>query len=227
MGSDHTRSLGIRFILRHSLIPIAYLAILFQVIIPPLKISGHQSAWSLLMPTLMISPPLLALLVVIVGRAGPIKNWCVSLLMFLFYPALVLNHDRIALLDYMREGRLPSLWMTLLLNAILAIFTLKFVVKMTPRTCPDCQKRTVIPLMRLFKNEQRSSNTSWCASCGGKYWKDQEGNWRAEQRTTWLDGPKTSPTLKGMTASPGGRPELSETADRPLGRQAANELHPS
>src|SRR5258708_2453439 len=112
MGADHSRSLGIRFLLRHSLIAIAYLVILFKVIIPALRMTGHQRAWSFLTPTLLVSPPLLALLVVIIGRAGPMKNWSVSFLIFLFFPALVLNHDRVALLDYVREGRLPSLWVT-------------------------------------------------------------------------------------------------------------------
>jgi hypothetical protein len=191
------------------LILIAYLALLFKVVIPAFEITGHPSAWNLVLLTLLASPPLLALLVVIIERAGPAKNWAVSFLLFLFYPALALNHDGTALLDYVRHGRPPMLWATVLLNATAFAYALVYVGRVIPRPCPGCRRRTLIPLMRLYKKDERTSNTCWCASCGGKYWKDREGNWRIERRTTWLDGRKESPTLRGMKASPGGRVAIS------------------
>jgi hypothetical protein len=227
MGPDQSRNLEIRFTLRHSLILIAYTAFLFKMLISALEVTGHQGAWNLLIATLLVSPPLLALLVVIIGRAGPMKNWSVSFLIFLFWPAVVLNHDRVALLDYVRYGRYPMFWGTLLLNAVLVAYTLVYVGRMAPRTCPGCQRRTLIPLMRLFKKDRRSSNTYWCASCGGKYRKDQEGNWRGERRETWLDGSKEPPTPRAMKAAAGGRPEVAKTTHRLLGRRSVNETHPS
>ena len=227
MGPDQPRRLEIRFILRHSLILIGYIAFLFKIVIPALELTGHRGVWNLLMPTLLVSPPLLAFLVVIIGRAGPMKNWCVSFLLFLFYPAVVLNHDRIAVLDYVRDGRPPTVWVTLLLNSMIAIFTLWYVGKMAPRLCPGCHRRRLIPLMQLSKTEDRSSNTCWCASCGGKYWKDREGNWRVERRTTWFDRRKERPTLGRTEAPPGGRFEVPEPPGQPLGPRAANEIHAS
>ena len=156
------------------------------------------------------------------------KNWSVSFMLFLFsHPALVLNHDCNALIAFVGYGRAPSLWATLVLNAMGVGYALAYTGRMLPRPCPGCRRRTLIPLMRLFKKDERSSNTFWCASCGGKYWKDQQGTWRPERRKTWLDGRQEPSTLRGRKAVPSGRPDIAETANRPLGRRAANEIHPS
>jgi hypothetical protein len=188
MGSDHSHGVGIRFTWRHAVILSAYLAILFLLLIPFFERNGQLGTQDVVRATLMVSPPLLALLVLAIESTGPVKNWTVSILLFLFYPSLLLNHDYNVLLNIMKYGRPPWLWVTLLINAVVATYALVYARRLAPRTCPGCQRRTLVPLMRLFKDEKRSSNTFWCASCGAKFWKDNEGKWRIEKRTTWVDG---------------------------------------
>ncbi len=136
---------------------------------------------------LLFSPPLLTVLVTFIERPGPMRNWAVSLLLGLFFPALLLNHDFSVLFAYLESGKRPTLWATLLLNAVILPTSLPYVVRMIPRPCPSCRRRTLVPLLRVFKKDKRTGNTCWCASCGAKHWKDREGNWRVERRKTWLD----------------------------------------
>jgi len=158
------------------------------VIIPFLERTGQLRTWDVLLSTLLISPPILALLVVLIERTGPLKNWTVSFLVFFFFPALVLNHDCRVLLNYVKSGSHPMLGATLLFNAVAIAYALAYAVKIVPRPCPGCQRRTLLPLMQLFRKEVRSSRTYWCASCGAKFWKDANRNWRPEKRKTWLEG---------------------------------------
>ncbi len=216
-----------RFTFRHSLILIVYLVILFRGIIPTVETVAHQSAWDFWVFTLLLSAPLLALLVVVFERTSPVKNWSVSFLLFLFFPALILNHDCIVLVEFVREGKSPTLWATLLLNAMGVGFTLVYASRMVPRPCPGCQRRALIRLMRLFTNEERSANTFWCASCGGKYWKDSTGTWRSERRRTWLDRLQETRPFGGRKATAAGRPEVAETVVRPLALRSVNETQPS
>ncbi len=177
--------------------------------------------------SVLVSFPLLALLEeVAIDRAGPVKNWSVSFLLYLLYPAFALNHDAVALGDYLVSGKPPAFWTTLLLNATLIPVSILSFVKMVPKPCPGCQKRALIPLMRLFMKDRRTTNTRWCASCGGKFWKDQEGNWRVERRKTWLDEPTEPSTLAVEDRPPAGRPEVLSSARRSLGRQT-NEVPPA
>jgi hypothetical protein len=187
MGWDFAHRLRIRFTFRPLLILIAFVAIHLEFIIPALRVAGYQSAWSLVTPLVLASPPLLAALVMIIGRGGPVKNWCVSFLNLVFLPALALAYDGAAVRDYAHHGRTPPFLPTLLLNLVVIAQVLAYRARLIPSRCPNCQRRTLIPLMRLFQNEPRSSNTHWCAVCGGKVWKDTEGTWRSERRKTWLD----------------------------------------
>jgi hypothetical protein len=212
-----------RFALRHLLIVFAYLAVLFKVVMPALRFSGLKAPSSLVAPVVLISPPLLALLVMVIERPGALRNWCVIFLNALFFPAVVLNHDFVALLGYLREGRAPVLWVTLVLNLVGFAWVSKYAGKLLPRICPSCQRRTLIPLIRLGKRESRSSKTSWCGSCGGKFWKDADQRWRSERRTTWLDALDESATVHDVvpTVGHGARPSAPH---RPGGSHLASEV---
>jgi hypothetical protein len=215
-----------RLTFRHLLILIAYWAVLFQVIIPAIKLAGHTKTGSIVLGALALSPLLLALLVALLERPGALKNWALSLLIFLFFPALALYHDCAVLIAYLESGRRPTLWATLLVNAVILINTLPAIAKMIPRACPSCGRRTLVPLMRIFKKDRRNSKTRWCASCGATHWKDREGHWRLERRTTWLDEETEPSTTTPAQASPANRPEVPGTTHRPRGERA-NEIHSS
>jgi len=155
------------------------------VIIPFLGSIGRTDLRGPLMATLLWSPPLLALLVMFIDKPSPFRNWAVWFLIVLVYPALALYHDAGVLIDYVANGRPPTLWATLLFNAALLPATVFYGGKMVPRRCPGCRRWTSIPLMQLFKKDKRTSNTRWCDSCGREFWKDRGGNWRDERRKTW------------------------------------------
>jgi hypothetical protein len=55
--------------------------------------------------------------------------------------------------------------------------------------------------MRIHKRDRRTAKTCWCASCGAKYWKDQEGNWQLERRMTWIDEPE-EPSMAEQPSRP-------------------------
>jgi hypothetical protein len=226
MGQDPSPSFRTRFTIRQLLILIAYLTLVFEFVIPLLAIAGGRSGWSAVTPILLISPPLLALLVMVFERPGPLKNWCVSFLNLLFFPALVLNHDVQSLRDYVHHGTTPALLPMLLLNGIVFAYVHAYRGRLVPNRCPGCQRRTLIPLLQLFKTEKRSSNTCWCASCGGKFWKDREGTWRPERRKTWID--VDAEPAPAQTPAPAiGRPKVLETTHRPVGGQATSEVRAS
>jgi hypothetical protein len=203
IGRDTSSQLAAGFALRHLLIVFAYLAVLFKVVVPALRFSGLRAPSSLIMAVVLISPPLLALLALMIERPGALKSWCVIFLNALFFPAVVLNHDFVALLGYLREGRAPVLWVTVVLNLVGLACVSRFAGKLLPRICPRCARRALIPLIRLGKRESRSSNTSWCGSCGGKFWKDRDDRWRLERRQTWLDTLDESATARDVAPTPG------------------------
>jgi hypothetical protein len=212
---------------------VVYLAVVFKVIIPLVEGAGKfigdagmNTRANIALTVLLVSPPLLTLLVMLIERPGPLKNWAVSLLFYLFFPALVLNHDCVVAFAYLEGVQPPTLWATLLLNAVMLPHSLAFVRKMVPRPCPSCRRRTLVPLLRPLKKEKRTAKTCWCASCGQKYWKDQEGTWRVERRKTYLDAPESPPPTEKPAAQEG-RPVVMGTPHRPQGGRAETELHSS
>jgi hypothetical protein len=228
LEQSHTRITdGFHPTARHLIILLIYIVLLFGEIIPFLSRIGQTGTRGVLTATLLLSPPLLALLVVFIDRAGPLRNWAVLFLFVLLYPSLALYHDVVVVIDYVADGRLPTLWATLLLNATLLPVSVMYGRKMVPRPCPGCRRRTLIPLMRLFKKDKRSSNTCWCASCGGKFWKDRGGNWCVERRKTWLDAQKEPPTRREIETGS----ESHTEPDGPMGRRLSpgetNEIRPS
>ncbi len=224
MVRDHSQRAGFRFTFRHLIILIVYCAGLFKVIIPIANLAGPASIGHTVLVVLLCSPPLLTVLVAFIERPGPLRNWAVSLLICLFFPALLLNHDCTVLFAYLKSGQRPTLWATLLLNAVILTNSLPYICKMRPRPCPSCGWRTLVPLMRLFKKDKRTAKTCWCASCGAQHWMDPEGNWQLERRKTWLDETTDPSTPSGTKASPRDRPEIRGTTHRPLGERAANEI---
>jgi hypothetical protein len=226
MGHDRSLRFGFRPTFRHLLILVVYCAVLLKLIIPFIMSTGHATAASIVLRALAASPPLLVFIVALVEHPGALKNWCLSLLLVLFFPALVLNHDFAVLYDYLQSGKLPTLWATALINGVVFGYSLPFVVKMFPRRCPSCRRRSLVPLLRIFMKDPRSANTRWCATCGGQYWRDREGLWRKERRKTWLDTAGERPPVANP-APPVGRPEDSGTPHRPLGGRAASGVQSS
>ena len=217
--------LGLTF--RHLVILILYLAILFKGILPLIKLVGITTMGSVALGALVLSPIVLALLVGLIERPGALKNWVLSLLLVLFFPALVLNHDCAVFVAYLETGRRPTLWVTLLVNAVVLINSLPILAKMAPRPCPSCGRRTLVPLLRMLKHDRRTANTCWCSSCSAQHWKDKDGNWRPERRKTWLDEETERSTTTPQQAAPGTHPEAQGTPHRPVGGRSANEVHSS
>jgi hypothetical protein len=102
-----------------------------------------------------------------------------------------------------QHGRTPAFLPTLLLNLVVLGQLVAYRTRLIPSRCPSCQRRSLIPLMRLFQTEARSANTHWCAACGGQFWKDVDGTWRTERRKTWLDrrDDAASPAVPAPTAA--------------------------
>src|SRR5262245_21937963 len=104
MVRDRSHAVGFRFTFRHFIILGVYFVVLFEVIIPLLGFAGYRRIGPTALWSLLLTPPLLALLVAFFERPGPIKNWAVSLLLCLFFPMLVLNHDVVVVHDYLVSG---------------------------------------------------------------------------------------------------------------------------
>lgn len=150
---------GLRPTLRHVMIGVVYVAL--------------ASAWfrgatpgvlTLLLP---LSPPLLALLVLLLERPGPAKFWLAGLIASLFVPALVAWSDLVALMAW---SDLSAQWsgpievvilLALVVNAA-GVAGLVRVATRWPRRCPACGLRSLLPLGR------RARGLRWCVSCGAR-----------------------------------------------------------
>jgi hypothetical protein len=136
---------------------------------------------------LLLLPWITGLLLLAIGRAGPLKNWAVPWLISLSFPVIILSYG----------VHLARMWSSIASASTPAVVAfcivlpvawyLRFFVGMHPRRCPRCRLASLIPLLKLEKQDPRSSNTWWCAGCDGKYWKDRHGVWQKERRLTWLD----------------------------------------
>jgi hypothetical protein len=136
---------------------------------------------------IMLLPWAAGILLLMIWRAGPLKNWAVPWLISLVFPTIFLKSGLyLARIWSSHQGASPvSVW------ALFFVFPLAwyfgFLMRMSPRRCPGCGESALIPLMKLGTPDQRSSNTRWCAGCGGKYWKGRRGAWQEERRITWHD----------------------------------------
>jgi hypothetical protein len=220
MIPDHSHDRVFRFRFRQILILGLYSAVLLKIILPLIRYAGYTRTGPTVFALVLSSPPLLALLVAMIERPGPLKNWAMSLLLCLFFPALVFYHDVAAVHDYLAYGRRPTLWATLLINTVILTNSLPYVARMVPRPCPNCRRRTLVPLLGMFKRDKRTAKTCWCASCGAKFWKDREGEWRPERRKTWLDE-SAQPSTPGLPSSPAVANRVPTTTHRQPGQQVA------
>jgi hypothetical protein len=148
---------GLRPTLRHLMILVVHFALIFGLIARIPQGIRHESMVFLLLPG---SPPLLAVLVLILDRPSPAKYWLCGWLASLSFPVFVLWCDSIGVFAW-RDGWWNSAMTPILflLNTfgLVALFVL---LGRLPRPCPDCGWRSLLPLggfkPRIF----------WCASCG-------------------------------------------------------------
>jgi hypothetical protein len=185
---------------RHGAILALFLALLSAALIPfsaLVRVSGGANTPFLVA---LLVPWLLGTLIVMFDRPGPVRNWAGPLLISLFYPTLALSYDWAIVAQWVRSGSPPDLRVALVGNvALLGGFSL-YAASMLPRRCPACGQRGLIPLLRLWRQERRTSKTRWCASCKGMYWRDRGGVWREERRKTWLDTARERPGVEGTTS---------------------------
>lgn len=138
----------------------------------------------------LLSPWLLGVALIVFDRPGPLRNWMAPLLLSLFYPTAALCYDAAALADWARFGHAPPWFVPAALNVTCLGGFAIYLHSMYPKRCPTCDRRALIPLLRLGTREKRTSKTRWCACCGAKLWRDDRGQWQPERRRTWLDSEK-------------------------------------
>jgi hypothetical protein len=159
-GMDLRRrhALALRPTLRQLMIVVGYAAVVSALAAPLLRSGATPiERWTatLLVP---LSPPLLAMLILLFDRPTPSKYWLVGLLASLFGPLFVLWYDALSLAWSPGGGlgRVP-LVVLVVLN-LLMVASLARLAKRLLRRCPDCERRSLLPVGRLL----------WCASCGLK-----------------------------------------------------------
>ena len=153
---------------------------------------------------LLLSPWLLGVALIAFDRPGPLRNWMAPLLLSLFYPIATLWYDAAALSDWARFGHAPPWFLTAALNVTCLGGFAIYLRSLYPRRCPACERRALIPLLRLSKQEKETRKTRWCACCGAKRWRDDRGQWQPESSPTWVDPEKTPeeiPATQCATAS--------------------------
>ncbi len=188
--------------LRHQMMLVAYFAVLSSVLAPVLNRPGPGAALGVLRVVLLGSPWILGGLVVAFERRGPLRDYVVAGLLFSFYPALMLFLDVSAAVEAARSGVVPRSGGLALFNALMLGASVVFYGRMRPAPCPDCGRRGLVPLMRLVGQSGRFGNTRWCASCGGQYWRDRAGVYRAERRKTWVPAPSPASEPVREVATP-------------------------
>jgi hypothetical protein len=207
------RPRGLRLTIRHQMILVAYFALVFMIFNAQQGKVGAIGWEDGTLWTVLLSPWILGGLVMLLDQPGPIRNWAVSGLLMTFSPALVIQHDYYALKGLLETGRMAHPLQSLLFNAFFLGSFAVYWYHMGIARCPQCARRALIPLMRLWGQAPRTSKTRWCASCGALLWKHADGSWRKERRRTWLDdvretaaeepsvdAPVSSPTTAAITA---------------------------
>jgi hypothetical protein len=167
-----------------SVIPWVYIALLSVLGAAEVATSGSRTTRLLFLTGLVL--PWFIGAVLLTWSDGPLKNWTIKLIVSLSFSA-ILCYTAIILTQLTRfPGFSPVVSSGLIVGFPMA-WNLLFLAHMSPRRCPACERRSLIPLLQLTAQEKRSANTRWCASCGGKYWKDRTGAWQKERRQTWHD----------------------------------------
>jgi hypothetical protein len=148
---------GLRLTLRHLMILVVYFAVLFALI-APLERGGHYGLMSFLLP---LTPPLLALLVVVFERPGPAKFWFAGVLVSLAFPAFVAWADLIGLFAWTAGVAPGEGWVVLVVLNLFGLASLAWFARRLPRRCPGCGLKAFLPLGGRFPRV-----LWWCASCG-------------------------------------------------------------
>jgi hypothetical protein len=162
----------------------------FAVLVPMLGVEFSGSRYYILsrfdLPILLL-PWAAGILLLAIGRAGPLKNWAVPWLISFSFPAVIIKYGVHLTRMGASLGSTSSPAVVAFFFVVPALWYLQFLARMSPKRCPGCGRASSIPLMKIGKQDQRSANTRWCAGCGAKYWRDRQGVWKVEKRTTWYD----------------------------------------
>ena len=152
MPSSWLRPNGLRPTLRQLMILVVHSALLFALVRPFLR-GGSPLIASIVIP---LTPPLLAGLILLLDSPGPVKYWLVGLIASPTLAGFVAWLDFLAL--WARTRQLDRVFPLLVLLNVLGLASLALVFKRLPGRCPECGRRTMLPLAQL----------RWCASCGFK-----------------------------------------------------------
>jgi hypothetical protein len=184
---------------RHPATLAVFFALFIGILVPIARALEALRVFSPQLLLLVIAPWVLGLLVLLLERSSPVKFWAAPLLLSLSAPALVLWLNSLIVLGWTQMPSPGTLIVTLLVNVLLiGRFTL-FLHDMCPNCCPDCHKRSMIPLRKFWGPESRTRSTRWCSSCGALYWRTIVGELKKEQRQTWLDRPDVIPASEMPT----------------------------
>lgn len=183
----NARPRGLRLTIRHQMILVVYFALVLMIVNAQHAKAGSVGWEDGTLWALLLSPWILGGLVMLLDQPGPIRNWAVSGLLMCFSPALTIQHDYYALKGLIETGRIAHPLQSLLFNAFFLGSFAVYWYHMGIARCPQCERRALIPLMRLWGQAPRTTKTRWCASCGALLWRHADGSWRKERRRTWLD----------------------------------------
>jgi hypothetical protein len=164
---------------------------------------------------ILLLPWAAGILLLAIGRAGPLKNWAVPWLISFSFPVIILKYGVHLTRMWSSLGSAPAPAVFTFFFVVPGVWYLRFLVRMSPKRCPGCGRTSLIPLMKVGKQDMRSSNTRWCAGCGGEFWRDRQGVWQLEKRTTWHDRqmrqeePETARVAPRHPRPPSGRVRVS------------------
>ena len=188
-GPNAPRPRGFRLTLRHQFILVVAAAVLSSALVPVVESSGSSAAFNALLAALLLAPWALAVAVLALDRAGPLKYWAAPLLLSLFAPASALCYDLSLVAGWISQGLAPRLIPTVLVNVVFGASFVTYLRATWPLGCPACGRRALIPLLHLWGKSPRTTRTRWCAECGSTFWRGPSGPWRVERRQTWT-GPR-------------------------------------